>query len=238
MSKIRIQKKMGILIICFLGAIAIIVAYLKFRSNTLSIKASDVKSIQVNMEGPVTRSYYCENTHFTLLEESNINYILDTIKASEDKNYSEYEMSSVEYEIAITLKDGSTKAYSIRGFSLGSNNHMNEVLASKEVVTQIRTAFTIDKTKISKVEYYYWENRDSETANTVEIKDSEMVEKILQVAKNDVLANASKSTKHTKSGFEFTDSSRNVLLVVNISSDMEGYEELLKMIPAIAEHVQ
>lgn len=229
---------MCVLVIFIFFAIVLIVAYLKFRSNTLSIKASDVKSIQVNMEGPVTRSYYCDNAHFTLLEESNINYILDAIKASKGKKYSEYEMSSVEYEIAISLKDGSTKEYSIRGFSLGSNNHMNEVLASKEVVTQIRTAFTIDKTKISKVEYYYWENRDTETANTVEIKDSEMIEKILQVAKNDILSNANKSTKHTKSGFQFTDRSGNVLLVVNISSDMKEYEELLKMIPAIADHVQ
>ncbi len=236
----KMNKKVSTLLIIAIVLIFVLLVYRKLNIRGLGININDVKSIKVTFDGAYEGAYYSSNPKFTVSDQENIKYIFNTIEASEKDGglYKKYDMLPMGYNFTILLKNGNVKEYILHGRDVPTRNHMGKVLSSKEVVQQIRTAFTIDKSKINKVVYYYWENSKDKTSICEEVKDSVMIDKILEIAKKDVLKDPQKSMENTKSGFEFTDSNDMQLLVVNLRTDMDGYEELVKMLPKIAEHVK
>ncbi|MDO5292233.1 MAG: hypothetical protein Q4F05_05725 [bacterium] len=240
MRKKILSRKGIILLVCITIAIIIVSIYTKLKDDSFFINEKNVKSIDVNIVGELQQAYYCKDPKFTVVEASNIQYILDTIKSNEDKNqkkYDQYTTAAVEYAITINLKDDSTQKYTLKAYQLSTANFMSEVLSSKEVVQQIRTPFTIDTSVISKVEFYYWEDENAEKAKSEVIEDNRTIENILQIAKLNVLSDANKSMESTKCGFVCSDSSGTAILVLNVYSGMEGYNDLLKIKPLIKNYV-
>lgn len=235
------RSKKSIMLVAGIISIVIVavIVYVMCIRNTIRIKSGDVQSINVEMLGAVNVGNYGENNRFTVKDEQNINYIIDTLKAYAKRRKSNpYPMTSVDYKITVNLKKGATKEYTLKGFSLPSDNHMSEVLSSKEVMQAIRTVFTIDKSKIDKAEYYYWEETNADRATFETIKDREVIEKIIRIAQKDAMVNPMDSMEEKNSGFVIYDREGNMLLGVNISPSMEGYAELVKLFPSIPDHVE
>lgn len=227
-------------VICIVVVVIIMAIYIKHKYYSFPFNEGDVKSIDVMVTQGLNQAYYCSNPKFTVVESRNIECILNAIKAGDDrgKRINEERTSQwVEAEITINLKDGVSKTYSLTTQGLNQDKDMAQALNSKEVVQQIRSAFTIDLNTVRKVEFYYWGEENTEKAKCELIKDRSVIEKILQIAKCNVVADADKSMESTKCGFQFSDENGTVKLIINIYPGMEGYNELLKIKPSISEDV-
>lgn len=237
---IRSSKKSIMLVVGMVSiVIAAVIIYVMYIRNTIRIQPGEVQSIDVEMLGAVNIGDYGKGSRFTVQDEQNINYIIDTLKAYAKRRKSNpYPMTSVDYKITVNLKKGATKEYTLKGVSLPSDKHMSEVLSSKEVMQAIRTVFTIDKSKIDKAEYYYWEETNADRVTFETIKDRKVIEKIIRIAQKDAMVNPMGSMEEKNSGFVIYDREGNMLLGVNISPSMEGYAELVKLFPSIPDHVE
>lgn len=231
------NRKYKVILFAFCALILLgVEIFFIYKRNTFPIKAKDVASIEVTMDNS-SYGYYSIDPKFTVVDKDNIDNILKTLlqkRNGELKN--KYDEVHRGYNIIINMNDGDIEEYSL-GTTLRPSVHMQDLLQSEEVVKQIRTAFTIDMSTIDRVEYYF-ESEDDTDAVKQEIQDKVTIDKIIKIAQEDALENADSSMDSTTSGIQFSDKDGNPILVVNISEDMEGYDNLVELLPQIEDHVK
>ena len=235
-----LMKKKNITIL--IGAIVLLIVisfvlYWMNKSDPYDINPSEVANIQVKMEGSFPQGDYCEKPKFVIESPKNIEHVIHTLQSEQKrKKYEDYVSASVKYEFTFHFVNGTQKEYSLQGFMTSEENRMEEVLSSEEVVKQIRSAYIIHSEDIEKVQYYYWKDKEAESAPTIEITDSSVINTILEVAKKDVLARPRESLDNTDCGFVFYNKDGDMILTVQVSKKMKGYDQLLKVMPSIQEY--
>lgn len=201
--------------------------FLIYKRNTFPIKAKDVSSIEIAVDG--LGPSYVIHPEFKVVDKENIENILKALLDKRNgKLDSKVDTTFETYDIQIVLNNGDVEEYSLGGNYLPSE-HMSDVIDSEEVIRQIRKEYTINKDDICQAEYNY-ANEDLSIAIDGKIQDKESINKIIELAQRDTLINPDNYLNETKSFVNILDSKNNLLLQVMIYKDMEGYDEIVDLL--------
>lgn len=220
------------------------------------IKTDQMIRLWVNTEGKIISYSNFQNKCYDGIALDSEEWKRALINANkvvkEEMNNEEYEFSPVNaekysykgfeqivgmYDITFNLKDGSEKKYSFTEYEWHEDCGITKAMETEEVIKQVRSAFTVDQSKLTKVEYHYHKGAADGVVKK-SIEDSKVISEIIEVAKLDTLANSEKSQETTNSGFSLYDEEDKLVLEVNVYPEMKGYDRLLEIMPEVAEHVK
>lgn len=234
------EKYKGIAWGIFLVAVTIFsVLFCLIKKATLKVYTVDsrkISEVHVDLLMELAPEYYGETKKFVVREQNNMELMT---KALEEKHVDKNEdaiREAVSFSVDFLYKNGEDDLFVLSYAGVPADSFMGQVFCSMEVVKQIRTVFTVDKENVARVELFHWKTDNTQDAITEEIKDKKAIDEVWEVARQDVLANPATSMENTKCGIRFRDKAGKVLLIVNISKDMEGYERLLRKIPMIGKY--
>lgn len=216
------------------------VLFCLIKKSTIKVYSVDyikVSEVKVRSLMELSKNYYGDASEFTVRSQENIEWMAAALDEEHLDKREDAIGEATSFSVNFLFKNGTNEEFTLTYAGVPADSYMGKVFCSEEVVKQIRAVFTMNRDKVARVELFHWKNETDASAITEEIKQKKMIDEIIEVAKEDTLKRPAMSMESTRCGICFRDKASRVLLIVNLSKDMEGYDRLVKKIPNIGKYV-